>query len=131
MKQRLFTLFTIIFFSTITLSAQNQEEPKSMEEMAMEEAARLERELNLEPHQAFYVDSILQHDMVAMDNEMQALRFSGTQDYKIYEEVRKKWLDKITAAFKQIFTEQQYINYLKETGQYRKEMKKKKEKASK
>ena len=53
MKKRLLTLFTIIFLTSVTSFAQQQENPKSVEELAMEEAVRLEKELKLEPHQAF------------------------------------------------------------------------------
>lgn len=131
MKQRLFTLITFIFFSTIIAVAQEQELPKSIEEMAIEEAARLERELKLEPHQAFYLDSILQHDMVAMDKEMQELRSAGVQDFRNFEVIREKWLEQVKASVKKILSDDQYIKYLKEIGQYKKEKDKEKNKGSK
>lgn len=131
MKQRLFTLITFIFFSTIIAVAQEQELPKSIEEMAIEEAARLERELKLEPHQAFYLDSILQHDMVAMDKEMQELRSAGVQDFRNFEVIREKWLEQVKASVKKILSDDQYIKYLKEIGHYKKEKDKEKNKGSK
>ena len=127
MKKRLFTLITFIFFTSIATFAQQQEEPKSVEEIAMEEAVRLEKELKLEPHQAFYIDSILQHDMKALDEEMQAMRSSGMQDMKQYQTVKEKWINKMKESFKLVLTEEQYIKYLKDVGLYNKEMKKKKE----
>ena len=42
--------------------AQEQQEPPTVTEMAATEAERLERLLNLEYWQVFYVDSTLQHD---------------------------------------------------------------------
>lgn len=126
MKQRIFTLFAIIFFSTVTTFAQQQEQPKSIQEVAIEEAVRLERILKLEPHQAFYIDSILQHDMQAMDTEMQELRSAGINDFRNFETIRKKWLEQVKSSFQKVLTEEQYIEYLKEIGQYKKEKKKKK-----
>lgn len=99
--------------------------------MAIEEAARLERELKLEPHQAFYLDSILQHDMVAMDKEMQELRSAGVQDFRNFEVIREKWLEQVKASVKKILSDDQYIKYLKEIGQYKKEKDKEKNKGSK
>ena len=126
MKKRLFTLITFIFFTSIATFAQQQVEPKSVEEIAMEEAVRLEKELKLEPHQAFYIDSILQHDMKALDEEMQAMRSSGMQDMKQYQTVKEKWINKMKESFKLVLTEEQYIKYLKDVGLYNKEMKKNK-----
>lgn len=125
MKKRLLTLFTTIFLATLTTFAQQQDAPKSVEEVAMEEAIRLEKKLNLEPHQAFYIDSILQHDMKAMDNEMQALRSSGMQDFRHYEDVRTRWIEQMKNSFQKVLTEEQYIIYLKDVGLYAKEKKKK------
>ncbi len=126
MKKRVFILITFIFFTSVATFAQQQEEPKSVEEIAMEEAVRLEKELKLEPHQAFYIDSILQHDMKAMDDEMQAMRSAGMQDFRQYQIVREKWIDKMKESFKLVLTDEQYIKYLKDVGLYNKEMKKNK-----
>lgn len=123
MIKRLFTLFNIIFLSSSVIFGQNQEKPKTIEELAIEEAVRLEKELKLEPHQAFYIDSILQHDMKAMDDEMQAMRASGMQDFRHYEDVRKRWIEKMKTSFQKVLTEEQYIHYLKDVGLYKKEKK--------
>jgi hypothetical protein len=131
MIKRLFALFSIIFLSYPVIFAQNQEKPKTIEEMAIEEAVRLEKELKLEPHQAFYIDSILQHDMKAMDAEMQSMKASGIQDYRHYEEVRKRWVETMKTSFQKVLTEEQYIHYLKDVGLYRKEKKAKEPKKKK
>lgn len=131
MIKRLFTLFNIIFLSSSVIFGQNQEKPKTIEELAIEEAVRLEKELKLEPHQAFYIDSILQHDMKAMDDEMQAMRASGMQDFRHYEDVRKRWIEKMKTSFQKVLTEEQYIRYLKDVGLYKKEKKAKEPKKKK
>lgn len=131
MKKRLLILFVTIFLTSLTTFAQQQGEVKSVEEVAIEEAIRLEKKLKLEPHQAFYIDSILQHDMKAMDSEMQALRASGTQDFRHYEDVRTRWIEQMKNSFQKVLTEEQYIIYLKDVGLYAKEKKKDKEKKKK
>ena len=131
MIKRLFTLFNIIFLSSSVIFGQNQEKPKTIEELAIEEAVRLEKELKLEPHQAFYIDSILQHDMKAMDDEMQAMRASGMQDFRHYEDVRKRWIEKMKTSFQKVHTEEQYIHYLKDVRLYKKEKKAKEPKKKK
>ena len=75
--------------------------------MATEEANRLERLLKLEPHQTFFIDSILQHDMRAMHDEIEALRASGTQEYTVYKQVQNRWVDQIDSSYRKILTEYQ------------------------
>lgn len=48
--------------------------------------------------------------------EFEDMKKSGMQDGRSYQKVRDKWTDKSLAAFKLIFTEQQYISYLKLIG---------------
>lgn len=115
-----------------TLYGQVQEE-KSPEEVAYEEAMRLEEMLKLEPHQAFYVDSILQHDMRALYDEIMTLRASGTQDYRVYQQIREKWTAQMDSAFHKVFNPEQWLEYQKYTGKLAKEKaeKRKKEKQEK
>ncbi len=110
----------MLALASSALYAQQQEE-KSPEEVAYEEAIKLENLLKLEPHQAFYVDSILQHDMRALYDEIMILRASGTQDYHVYQQVRKKWSDQIDSAYRKVLTDEQWYEYQKSTGKLSKE----------
>jgi hypothetical protein len=130
MKNRLFILLLLIFFVSTPIFSQQEEKPKEPEEMAADEAERLEAMLELEPHQVFYVDSILQHDMRAMRDEMEAMKRSGMQEYSSYNTVRERWIAQIEKGYKEIFTEDQWIHYLKSTGKFKKD-KKSKDKKSK
>ena len=98
-----------VLTSTTVLHAQNEEEEKTPEDMATEEANRLERLLKLEPHQTFFIDSILQHDMRAMHDEIEALRTSGTQEYTAYKQVQDRWVNQIDSSYRKILTEYQAI----------------------
>lgn len=99
-----------------TLYAQEQEEQKTPEEMAIIEADKLEKELLLSGSQLFYVDSILRHNFVGLGDDMAALRARGSQDMESYKTTREKWIQKTIDAFKGILDEQQYIKYLKYLG---------------
>lgn len=119
------SFFILVFMlSAFVLSAQEQEQ-KSPEEMAQEQALKFEKDLKLAPHQAFFVDSILQHDMRAMHDEMMDMRNSGTQEYTVYKQIQDKWTAQIDSSFKKVLNEEQWISYLKMTGKYKKPKKSK------
>ena len=118
---RIITLMLAITLSATALKAQEQEEQKSPEEMALEEADRLEEMLVLQPHQTFYIDSILQHDMRALYDELQQLQMSGTREYVAFKQVRDKWIARIDSAYKKVLTEEQWMQYCRSTGKLSKE----------
>lgn len=99
-------------FMDITAEAQQPEEP-DMFEMAEKEADRLQRLLDLEDWQVFYVDSTLKHDYPAMIAEYKELQSSKVSNTSLYQSVNDKWLEKIDATYKRIFTEKQWAAYLK------------------
>lgn len=128
MKQciHLKTIFTLLLLSfSATIFAQEQQEEKTPEEIATEEADRLEKLLKLEPHQTFFIDSVLQHDMRSMYDEMQLMKQSGTQEFIVYQRIKEKWGNKIDSSFMNILTEKQWLEYLRSTNRMTKEMRKK------
>lgn len=112
----IFLLLPVLVFCVNGVSAQEPPKEKSPQEYAALETERLEKELNLDVTQVFYVDSILQHNFAGVMEEFENMKKSGMQDSRSYEAVRNKWTDKSLEAFKLIFTEQQYILYLKLIG---------------
>ena len=96
-----------------TANAQQQEQPDIYEQAEME-ADRLQRVLDLEDWQVFYVDSTLKHDFPAMMAEYEQLRNAKVGNTSMYQDVRDKWLDQIDATYKRIFTEEQWAAYLKQ-----------------
>ena len=128
MKQciHLKTIFTLLLLSfSATIFAQQQQEEKTPEEIATEEADRLEKLLKLEPHQTFFIDSVLQHDMRAMYDEMQLMKQSGTQEFIVYQRIKEKWGNRIDSSYMNILTEKQWLEYLRSTNRMTKEMRKK------
>lgn len=93
--------------------AQEPEKPKEVWEQAEEEADRLQRVLDLEDWQVFYVDSTLKHDLPAMMAEYETLRTSKVSNSSLYIAVQDKWMDRIDAAYRRIFNDNQWAAYLK------------------
>ena len=77
------------------------------------EADRLQRILDLEDWQTFYVDSTLKHDFPAMMADYDRLKASKVSNASIYMNVRDKWMERIDSTYKTIFTEEQWNAYLK------------------
>lgn len=105
--------FILMVMATISVCAQSPEKQPDIYEQAENEADRLQRLLNLEDWQTFYVDSTLKHDFPAMMAEYEKLRGSKVSNTSIYQAVQDKWMDQIDATYKKIFTEQQWAAYLK------------------
>jgi len=104
-------LIVSMIFS-VSVSAQQQEGP-DVYQQAEEEADRLQRALDLEDWQVFYVDSTLKHDLSAIMSEYESLQSSKVGNVSMYQAVQDKWMDQIDATYKKIFTEEQWKAYLK------------------
>ena len=115
MKSGIFHMLAVMFFMILSapVFAQQQEAP-SLEEQIEKEAERLERVLDLEDWQVFYVDSTLMHDFPAMQAELKELADSKVSNRDMYISVQDKWMDQIDATYKRIFTEEQWAAYLKQ-----------------
>lgn len=109
------TLLSAVFFLLSGASAsfaQQQEQPDIYEQAEME-ADRLQRILELEDWQVFYVDSTLKHDFPAMMAEYEELRGSKVSNTSMYIAVQDKWMEQIDATYRRIFTDEQWAAYLK------------------
>ncbi|MBR5836490.1 MAG: hypothetical protein IKY66_10060 [Bacteroidales bacterium] len=116
MKLNLIVLTAFALFvhalSCVSASAQQPNAP-SVEQRAEEEANRLQRVLDLDDWQAFYVDSTLKHDLAAIMTEYEKLQSSRVNNMSLYQSVQDKWMEQIDATYKKIFTEEQWAAYLK------------------
>lgn len=115
MKKILFALLSMLFFVSVNAYAQEQGEQKqpTPEEMAAKEADRLADLLKLEYWQVFYVDSTLQHDYVAWQEEVKKLQAARVDNYDLYTITSDKWMEQIDKTYKKLFTPQQWAAYLK------------------
>ena len=106
------TLAALLLLTPV-LAAQEPEKPKEVWEMAEEEADRLQRVLELEDWQVFYVDSTLKHDYQELMDEAGKLQASKVSNSALYVAVQDKWMDKIEESYRKIFTDSQWAAYLK------------------
>lgn len=130
MKTWICPLFALLMGMALVspeMQAQQPQKPPTPSEMAEKEAARLEKLLNLEFHQVFYVDSILQHDMQAMMDEIEQMHRDGMQEMSSYRIVQDRWKKQIETAYQRIFTPEQWEKYLIDSGQKKSDKKKSRE----
>jgi hypothetical protein len=116
MKVLYFVLAMVLMVSaSVDAAAQEQEPEKAPDvyEQAEMEADRLQKVLDLEDWQVFYVDSTLKHDFPAMMAEYDRLRASKVSNQLIYQAVHDRWMEQIDATYKKIFNPQQWAAYLK------------------
>lgn len=131
MKSNINVLLTFLsVFFCFSLSAQQQEKQPDIFEQAEMEADRLQRVLDLEDWQTFYVDSTLKHDFPAMLAEYEELKNAKVANTSMYQAVQDKWLDQIDATYQKIFSAEQWAAYLKQgAGKAQKARAKRKAKA--
>ena len=116
MKVLYFVLAMVLMVSaSFDAAAQEQEPEKAPDvyEQAEMEADRLQKVLDLEDWQVFYVDSTLKHDFPAMMAEYEKLRTSKVTNSTLYIVVQDKWMDQIDATYRKIFNDTQWAAYLK------------------
>ena len=115
MHMKIFTLAAVSVLLCASLSgyAQSQDEKPDLMEIAENEADRLERLLELEVWQVFYVDSTLKHDYAAMQVELEKFQKAKVSNYSMYVTVQDKWMETIDSTYRTIFTEEQWNAYLK------------------
>ena len=103
----------LTFLSVSGAYAQEQEKPKDIYKQAEEEADRLQKVLDLEDWQTFYVDSTLKHDFAALLAEYDNLKAAKVSNTSLYMAVQDKWMEQIDKTYKRLFTPEQWAAYLK------------------
>lgn len=106
-------LSTAALLLSIASYAQQQEE-LDFYELAEKETERLQRTVKLEDWQLFYVDSVLVHDYMAMNEDLQRLQADKVSNSSIYQGIQDKWMEQIDHAFRKFFTDEQWAAYLKQ-----------------
>ena len=107
----------ILCFTNV--KSYGQEPEKTPEEIAAEQADRLQKDLGLADHQLFFVDSVLQYNFAALTNEMEEMRKAGIQSRDSFMSAQKRWGLKTEEAFEKILDNDQFMKYLKISGRYR------------
>ena len=117
MKNIFLTVVCLAISSLAAFAQQNppspEEQEKKLSEYIQKEVDRLETTLKLEDWQVFYVDSILNHDYRAMQEEMNSLSSAKVSNYDIYAKASDKWAENIYVAFRKVLNDDQWTKYLK------------------
>ena len=117
MKKFFLTVVCLTISALSAVAQQNppspEEQEKKLSEYIQKEVDRLEMTLRLEDWQVFYVDSILNHDYRAMQEEMNSLSSAKVSNYDIYTKASDKWAENIYVAFRKVLNDNQWEKYLK------------------
>ena len=115
MKLNLCVLLAFLSASvSVRALAQQQEKMPDIYQQAEMEADRLQKLLDLEDWQTFYVDSTLKHDFPAMMAEYEEMKKAKIENTSMYVAVEDKWMDQIDATYRKIFTDEQWAAYLRQ-----------------
>ena len=110
---KVFIIAASLLFGSFVASAQEQKQPDIYQQAEME-ADRLQKLLDLEDWQTFYVDSTLKHDFPAMMAEYEEMKKAKIENTSMYVAVQDKWMEQIDATYRKIFTDEQWAVYLRQ-----------------
>ena len=107
-------LLALVCLPASAQSVQKKEDKeKKMDEFIQNQVSNLENSLKLETWQTFYVDSILNHDYRAMQDELDNLSSAKVSNTDIYIRTQDKWNEQIYQALSKVMNEAQWNKYLK------------------
>ena len=107
-------LLALVCLPASAQSGQKKEDKeKKMDEFIQNQVSNLESSLKLETWQTFYVDSILNHDYRAMQDELDNLSSAKVSNTDIYIRTQDKWNEQIYQALSKVMNEAQWNKYLK------------------
>ncbi len=113
-------MVALLFFASLSAAlvrqdaaAQEQEKTPTTQEMAAKEADRLGGLLKLDDWQIYYVDSTLQYNYEACQQELKNMQTARVSNYSLYDAVRDKWMERTDSMYRTLFTEEQWKAYLK------------------
>ena len=113
MKLKSIVLISLAMLPGVNAAWAQQPEEPDLYEQVQKETERLQRILELEDWQAFYVDSTLMHDFSAMMADYEKLQSSKVSNTSMYQAAQDKWMEQIDATYKKIFSEKEWNAYLK------------------
>ena len=111
-------LFLLLLFaaslllSTPAALAQEPQEP-DLDKIIATQLDNLTRTFKLDDVQVFFVDSILQYNFRAMNDEFEQTRRTGASTNETFQIISDKWMAATDEAFERFFTEEQWKKYMK------------------
>ena len=101
-----------LLLATPAAHAQEAQEP-DLDKIINTQLDNLTRSFKLDEVQVFFVDSILQHNYRALNEEFEQTRKTGASNADTYQLISDKWMAATDAALERFFTEEQWAKYLK------------------
>ena len=108
-----FVLALVCLPASAQSGQKKEDKEKKMDEFIQNQVSNLENSLKLETWQTFYVDSILNHDYRAMQDELDNLSSAKVSNTDIYIRTQDKWNEQIYQALSKVMNEAQWNKYLK------------------
>lgn len=114
MNRMFLTLLCAVAFlvTAPVLSAQEPQEP-DIEKIIATQLDNLTKTFKLDEVQVFFVDSILQYNFHAMNDEFDQTRRTGASNQETYQIISDKWMAATDDAFERFFTPEQWARYMK------------------
>ena len=117
MKKILFAALGLVISLGSAFAQQQQmsqeEKEKKLTEFIQKEIDKLETSLKLEDWQVFYVDSILNHDYRALQDELQEMQDAKVSSSDLYTKASDKWYEQVYNSMHKVLNEEQWNKYLK------------------
>ena len=117
MKKILFAALGLVISLGSAFAQQQQMSPeekeKKLTEFIQKEIDKLETSLKLEDWQVFYVDSILNHDYRALQDELQEMQDAKVSSSDLYTKASDKWYEQVYNSMHKVLNEEQWNKYLK------------------
>jgi hypothetical protein len=114
MNRMFLTLLCAVAFlaAAPVLSAQEPQEP-DIDKIIATQLDNLTKTFKLDEVQVFFVDSILQYNFHAMNDEFDQTRRTGASNSETYQIISDKWMAATDDAFERFFTPEQWARYMK------------------
>jgi len=116
-----FSIILSLLFSSVSIFAQNENQPKTPEEAAIAQTAKFREDYCLLSYQTFLVDSILRHDFQAMSAEINKLKKSGMVEMNTYKAVQEKWSNQVDSSLVKVFNSDQWYLYMRSKGKVKRD----------
>lgn len=110
----IFLFAAALLLAAPAVLAQEPQQP-NVDEIIAKQLENLTRTFKLDEVQVFYVDSILQYNFRALNDEFDETRKGGASNAETYQAISDKWMDATDQAFERVFTEEQWKKYMKST----------------
>jgi len=102
-----------LIFPAVAQEPSKEENDKKVMEYIEKTITGWEHQLELEDWQVFFVDSIMTHDLFALQDELASLQQNKITNTDLYQDVQDKWGDQMDKALRKVFNDKQWEKYQK------------------